>query len=206
VAFFLSKSSHSDIVQMNLKELKFLIASDLCRHAGKKSLACLIRMIFSEPGFEYTFWMRICAFCDAGRVRRWLLYPWARITLRHYTYKYGISIPHQTRIGSGFYIGHFGQIFVNRRAVIGKNCNISPGVTVGQASRGRRKGWPTIGDNVYIAPGAKIVGNVKIGNCVAIGANCVVTTDIPDNGVVVGVPGKVISFEGSQGYVNHTDY
>ena len=77
---------------------------------------------------------------------------------------------------------------------------------MGQASRGRRKGWPTIGDNVYIAPGAKIVGNVKIGNCVAIGANCVVTTDIPDNGVVVGVPGKVISFEGSQGYVNHTDY
>lgn len=191
---------------MNLKELKFLIASDLCRHDGKKSLACLIRTIFSEPGFEYTFWMRICAFCDGGRVRKWLLYPWARITLRHYTYKYGISIPHQTRIGSGFYIGHFGQIFVNRRAVIGKNCNISQGVTVGQASRGQRKGWPTIGDNVYIAPGAKIVGNVKIGNCVAIGANCVVTTDIPDNGVVVGVPGKVISFEGSQGYVNHTDY
>ena len=77
---------------------------------------------------------------------------------------------------------------------------------VGQANRGGNKGYPTIGDNVYIGPGAKIVGAVKVGNNVAIGANCVVTKDVPDNAVVVGVPGKIISYTGSEGYVNRTDY
>lgn len=59
---------------------------------------------------------------------------------------------------------------------------------------------------MYIGPGAKMFGSIKIGNNVAIGANCVVTKDIPDNAVVVGIPGKVISYEGSNGYVNRTDY
>ena len=60
--------------------------------------------------------------------------------------------------------------------------------------------------NIYIGPGAKIVGAVRIGNNVAIGANCVVTKDVPDNSVVVGIPGKVISQKGSTGYVIRTDY
>jgi serine O-acetyltransferase len=90
--------------------------------------------------------------------------------------------------------------------VIGRNCNISPGVILGKGNRGKNRGYPTLGDNVYIGPGAKIVGGVKIGNNVAIGANCVVTKDIPDGSVVVGVPGRVISQKGSEGYVNRTDY
>ncbi|MBT2738092.1 serine O-acetyltransferase [Bacillus sp. ISL-7] len=104
------------------------------------------------------------------------------------------------------YIGHFGGITVNERSVIGDNLNLSQGVTIGRASRGVNEGYPTIGNNVCIGPGAKIVGAVKIGNNVAIGANCVVTKDVPDNGVVVGVPGKVISNKGSYGYVNKIDY
>jgi serine O-acetyltransferase len=90
--------------------------------------------------------------------------------------------------------------------VIGRNCNISQGVTIGRANRGRNKGYPVLGDGVYIGPGAVIAGSVRIGNDVAIGANCVVTTDIPDHSVVVGVPGRVISSEGAEGYVNRTDY
>ena len=73
-------------------------------------------------------------------------------------------------------------------------------------NRGKKKGYPQLGDNVYIGPGAKIIGAIRIGNNVAIGANCVVTKDIPDNAVVVGIPGKVISNQGSVGYVNRTDY
>jgi serine O-acetyltransferase len=126
--------------------------------------------------------------------------------LYHLTYKLGISISPLTEIGSGFYIGHFGGIVINEKSVIGKNCNISQGVTLGQANRGKNKGYPTLGDNIYIGPGAKIVGAVTIGNNVAIGANCVVTRDIPDNSVVVGIPGKVISQRGSTGYVERTDY
>lgn len=63
-----------------------------------------------------------------------------------------------------------------------------------------------IGDDVYIGPGAVIVGKVAVGNRVAVGANCVVLADVPDDGVVVGVPGRVISSAGSTGYVGKTDY
>lgn len=130
------------------------------------------------------------------------LHIFARLRLRHYQFKYGIQIPSRTKIGRGFYIGHFGGIVVNGATVIGKNCNISQGVTIGQANRGPRKGCAIIGDNVYIGPGAKIVGHVNIGNNVAIGANAVVTKDIPDNAVVAGVPARIISMDGSEGYIN----
>ena len=86
--------------------------------------------------------------------------------------------------------------------IIGKNCNLSHGVTIGVNRRGERQGVPTIGDNVYIGPGAKLFGGISVGDNVAVGANCVVTHDVPENGVVVGVPGRIISYEGSQGYIN----
>jgi serine O-acetyltransferase len=109
-----------------------------------------------------------------------------------------------TNIGYGFYIGHFGGIVVNGQSRIGNNVNISHGVTLGQANRGRNIGYPTVGDYVYIGPGAKIIGNVNIGNHAAIGANSVVTKDVPNNAVVAGVPATIISDQGSSGYVNRT--
>lgn len=79
---------------------------------------------------------------------------------------------------------------------IGENCNIGQGVTIGIAGRGEKKGVPQIGNKVYIAPGAKIIGKIIIGNNVMIGANSVVTKDVPDNAVVAGVPAKIISYKG----------
>ena len=95
---------------------------------------------------------------------------------------------------------------MNKDVKIGNNCNISQGVTLGVTNRGAKKGCPTIGDNVYIAPGAKVIGNIVVGNDVAIGANCVLTKDVPDHAVVVGIPGKIISYNGSSGYINRTNY
>jgi serine O-acetyltransferase len=129
-----------------------------------------------------------------------------KVLYNHYSIKYGISISTSIKIGCGFYIAHIGGIFVNKSSIIGKNCNITTGVILGQANRGPNKGAPVIGDNVYIGPGAKIVGKVHIGNNVAIGANCVVTKSVPNNAVVVGVPGRVISYKGSKHYVNRTNY
>lgn len=134
------------------------------------------------------------------------IYHITYLFLRHYAIKYGIDIPYQTRIGSGFYIGHYSGIFVSGKVIIGKNCNISHGATIGETVRGKRMGCPTIGDNVYIGPGAKIIGGITIGNNVAVGANAVVTKNVPDNAVVVGIPAKVISRNGSAGYINFTDY
>jgi len=191
---------------MKFQEFAFFVKSDLYRYAGNSSfLSYSYNMIFC-PGFKYSFWMRTCAYLKSHPVFRFLLFPIAWLILNHYEYKYGISISYRVKIGSGFYIGHYGGIMVNPSVVIGKNCNISHQVTLGVVNRGDRKGCPVIGDNVYIGPGAKVIGNVHVGNDVAIGANCVVTQDIPDNSVVVGVPGKVISSEGSMGYVNRTDY
>jgi serine O-acetyltransferase len=65
------------------------------------------------------------------------------------------------------------------------------------------KGTPTIGDNVYIAPGAKIIGNIKIGNNCAVGANAVVVKDVLEGTTVGGIPAKVISDTGSRGYINN---
>ena len=72
--------------------------------------------------------------------------------------KWGIEIPRSAEIGEGFYIGHFGGITIGGSAKIGKNVSISQLVVIGKAGRGEKKGTPVIGDNVYIAPGAKVIG------------------------------------------------
>ena len=90
------------------------------------------------------------------------------------------------------YIGHFGCIIVGEGVVMGSNCNLSQGVTLGVAGRGDRKGSPTIGDRVFIAPGAKVIGKISIGNDVTIGANAVVSKSLPDRAVAVGIPAKVV--------------
>ena len=191
---------------MTFDEYKYLVLSDLYRINQKHNLSALLQQIVIGEAFKYIFWMRTCRFFQQRKLLKYTLYPVALILLNHYRYKFGIAVPFSADIGPGFYIGHFGCIIVYPLCQIGKNCNISQGVTLGKANRGKKEGYPTIGDNVYIGPGAKIIGNICVGNDVAIGANCVVTSDIPDHAVVVGVPGKVISFEGSEGYVCNTDY
>jgi serine O-acetyltransferase len=191
---------------MKYSELKYLWYSDLYRYIGNVNINKFIYNILFNAGYKYTFFMRLSNYLAQRNVTYMPFYLLSRLFLLHYSYKFGISISFRTNIGSGFYIGHFGTIVVNPNTIIGKNFNISQGVTIAQANRGKNKGCPTIGDNVYIGPGAKIIGKVHIGNNVAVGANCVVTKDVPDNAVVVGVPGKVISYNGSKDYVTKTNY
>lgn len=188
---------------MTFRECRSLIASDLFRYGGHRRIRFLLRNLIFIPGFRYTFLMRLCRFT---RVKMVLLpvHALLRFLLHHYQFKYGISIPYDTEIGPGFYIGHFGGIVVNSKATIGRNCNISQGVSIGAAYGGNHPGVPQIGDNVYIAPGAKIIGGITVGNHVAIGANCVVLSTIPDHAVVGGIPGQVISLKGSENYVIDT--
>ena len=111
---------------------------------------------------------------------------------------WGIELPRKARIGAGLYIGHFGGITVSPETVMGEHCSISPGVTIGLSGHGERLGVPTIGDDVYLAPGAKVIGKIRIGSNVKIGANAVVYRDIPDNAVVALDPGfRIVSFSGN---------
>jgi serine O-acetyltransferase len=120
--------------------------------------------------------------------------------------RYGILIPGDVKIGRGLHIGHPGGIVVHPAVTIGANCNLSHGVTIGMSSRGGLAGCPAVGNDVYIGPGAKVFGRISIGNGVAIGANAVVTRDVPPGAVVAGIPARVISGRGSDGYVCNTDY
>ena len=190
----------------NFRMLQYYLKSDLYGYYGKYGLHLMAKELVFGVGYKYSFWMRITGYLRDKRGIFWVLGAMSRLMLRKYMFKFGVSIPSTTNIGPGFYIGHFGGIVIHADTVIGKNCNISQGVTIGISPRGKRQGVPVIGDNVYIAPGAKIFGNIRIGNNVAIGANCVVTKDIPDNAVVVGIPAHVISYNGSFGYVNNTNY
>jgi serine O-acetyltransferase len=103
----------------------------------------------------------------------------------------GISLPPATKIGRGLYIGHFGYCIVHQDAVLGENCSLGPGNVIGTRGVGK-EGVPRLGDNVYLGTGAKILGNVTIGNNVRVGANAVVLDDVPNNCTVVGIPGKIV--------------
>jgi serine O-acetyltransferase len=181
------------------------INSDLYRYNGRRGPREFLYNLLLNPGFKYSLIMRLTKYSYGKKV---LFIPWVIffIILRHYQSKYGIQIPFHAKIGKGFYIGHFNSIVVSNEATIGDNCNISHDVTIGRKNRGPMKGFPVIGNNVYIAPGAKIIGLVRIGNNVVIGSNAVVTRDVPDNAVVVGIPARIISYDGSKDYVNNTDY
>jgi serine O-acetyltransferase len=101
----------------------------------------------------------------------------------------GISIPRNTSIGKGFKIYHFGGIVINSLSIIGDNCSLHQGVTIG--IRNTYTDVPVIGNNVTVGAGAKLLGAIKIGDNVVIGANAVVLCDVPDNSIAVGIPAKV---------------
>jgi len=187
------------------RELKALIRADLCRYENARGWATGFARYLREPGFRFTFWLRTTAYLR-GRTLLKPFYIVAAFMRRHYSIKYGFEIPVNTSIGPGFFLGHCGGVVVNANAVIGANCNLSHGVTLGVSNRGDRRGCPSIGDSVYIGPGAVIIGKISVGSNAAIGANAVVTTDVEDYGVAVGAPARVISKQGSEGYIDWVDY
>lgn len=110
---------------------------------------------------------------------------------------------HINKNRGGLYIGHPYCITINPHTVIGKNVNIHKGVTIGQENRGKRKGAPTIGDEVWIGVNATIVGNITIGNDVLIAPNTYVNSDIPSHSIVYGNPCLIKYRENATlGYIN----
>lgn len=101
----------------------------------------------------------------------------------------GISLPAQATIGQGLRIHHFGGIIVNSDAVIGEHCTIYHGVTLGD--RGGWGGSPRIGNRVLIGAGAKLLGEIIVGDDCVIGANAVVRTSVPAEHVAAGVPAAI---------------
>ena len=115
--------------------------------------------------------------------------------LYFFSYKFmeaisGIRISSESEIGPGLVIHNFGGVIIKGK--IGKNCVVVQGAQIISRADGHARGWPTLGDNVYVGSGAKILGDVKIGSNSRIGANAVVMKDIPENSLVMPPESKVI--------------
>ena len=175
------------------------IKADLYRYFGSVTKESFIKAL-RIPGFEFTLYFRLAVernkYSLLGALARWR-YPKLFV-------KYGFQIPRATKVGKGLRISHFGGVVINYNAVIGENCYLSHNVTIGQIPLGTKQGCPTIGNRVWIGPGAVIVGNITIGDDVLIAGNSFVNQDVPRGSLVIGNPSKVISnANATEGYVTY---
>ena len=110
----------------------------------------------------------------------------------------GIEIHPAARLGPGLFIDHGMGVVIGETAEVGENVTLLQGVTLGGTSLKREKRHPTLGNNVVVGAGAKIIGGFKIGDGSRIGAGSVVVREVPTNSVVVGVPGRVTYRDGQR--------
>ncbi|MEM8718170.1 MAG: serine O-acetyltransferase [Cyanobacteria bacterium P01_G01_bin.39] len=108
----------------------------------------------------------------------------------------GIEIHPGATIGKGVFIDHGMGVVIGETAIIGDYCLIYQNVTLGGTGKQTGKRHPTLGENVVVGTGAKVLGNINIGNDVRVGAGSIVLIDVPDNSTVVGVPGRIVSRTG----------
>ncbi len=191
---------------MNWRRTVYRIRVDLYRYGGARGRRAFLYHFLRNPGFHCTTLFRLCQYLRAAAWTRWTVGVLAAWLRRRAGVRYGISLPVETEVGPGLYIGHFGGIVVNGGVRIGPNCNLSQNVTLGKAHRGGRAGVPALRAGVYVGPGAVVIGAIRVGDNAAIGANAVVTRDVAPGTVVGGVPAREISHDGAVGLVNHTDY
>jgi serine O-acetyltransferase len=142
-------------------------------------------------GVHAIFWHRIANMCWRHNLK--LL---ARIISQTNRFMTGIEIHPGATIAKGFFIDHGMGVVIGETAEIGENCLLYHGVTLGGVSLEKIKRHPTLGKNVVIGTGAKVLGAIYIGDNVKIGANAVVLKDVPPNSVVVGNPGRVVIEDG----------
>ena len=194
-------NSRNRLMAATRMEVRDILRADIMRtydylHGSRlrRTVNCL-----RSPGVQAVIVFRFGQWLDTQPLAlRLLLHPVYFVLNGLVQIMWGIELPRSATIGPGFYIGHFGAITIAPDVVIGSNCNISQDLTIGLSGQGERAGVPTIGDNVYLGPGARVFGKISIGNNVKIGANAVVYKDIPDNAIVVLDPGfKIVSDKGN---------
>lgn len=146
------------------------------------------------------------------RVAHWLYtrghFFWARWVSQRAVRKTGIEIHPGAKIGKGLFIDHGNGVIIGETAIIGDNVTLYQGVTLGGTGKEHGKRHPTVGDNVMISAGAKVLGSFTIGANSKIGAGSVVLEEVPPGSTVVGVPGRVVKRSNTslpQDTLNHTD-
>lgn len=143
--------------------------------------------VFLYPSFKVMIYYRL-----AHKLYLKQHYFWARWVSQKGVRKTGIEIHPGAQIGKGFFIDHGNGVIIGETAVIGDNVTLYQGVTLGGTGKEQGKRHPTVGNNVMISTGAKVLGSFKIGDNSKIGAGSVVLEEVPPNSTVVGVPGRVV--------------
>jgi len=146
-----------------------------------------LEIITSYPGVHALASHRV-----AHRLWAWKLKWVARVISQLSRWLTGIEIHPAAKIGKRFFIDHGMGVVIGETAEIGNDCTLYHGVTLGGTSWQQEKRHPTLGNNVVIGAGAKVLGPIMIGNDVRIGSNSVVMKDVPDGATVVGIPGRVV--------------
>jgi len=147
----------------------------------------LLEVILLYPGLHAIIWYRI-----AHKLRTLKIPFIPRCISAISRFFTGIEIHPGAQIGKGFFIDHGMGVVIGETTIIGENVLIYQGVTLGGTGKEHGKRHPTIGDNVTIGAGAKVLGNINIGSNSMIGAGSVVIDDVPEHSTVVGVPGRVV--------------
>ena len=147
----------------------------------------ILTVILLYPGFHAIISHRIAHFLYCHK-----LYFLSRIISQISRHKTGIEIHPGAVIGNRLFMDHGMGIVIGETTIIGDNCTIYHGVTLGGTGKDKIKRHPTLKNNVLVGCGSKVVGNITIEENVEIGANSVVLKDVPKNSTIVGIPGKIV--------------
>jgi serine O-acetyltransferase len=147
-----------------------------------------LEILLAYPGFHARQFHRV-----AHRLWLWRVPVLPRLVSHLGRFCTGIEIHPGARIGEGFFIDHGMGVVIGETAEIGDNVLLYQGVTLGGTSLQKVKRHPTLGNNVVVGVGAKVIGNITIGDGSKIGAGSVVVNSVPPNATVVGVPGRVVA-------------
>lgn len=150
-------------------------------------------VFFLYPGVQAVFWHRAAHFLYKHNLK--FLARWISQTTRFFT---GIEIHPGAVIGRGLFIDHGMGVVIGETAVVGDNCTIYQGVTLGGTGKEKGKRHPTLGDNVMVGSGAKVLGPFRVGSNSKIAAGAVVLSEVPENSTCVGVPARVVRLEGER--------
>lgn len=161
------------------EEIKLIRERDPAIHSNME--------VFLYPSFKIMLYYRI-----AHRLYEKKHFFLARWISQKGVRKTGIEIHPGAQIGKGFFIDHGNGVIIGETTIIGDNVTLYQGVTLGGTGKEHGKRHPTIGNNVMISTGAKVLGSFTIGDNSKIGAGSVVLNEVPPNSTVVGVPGRVV--------------
>lgn len=189
------------MIQTKLDLIEYLKEDSKNFPKGKNIIRRILAKNHRSPISDQTYiWkyirtMRICEYSLVNQHSLWgkLKYMYYSHLLLKYAYKTGFQIPPGT-IAKGLTIWHWGMIIIHQDSRIGENCVLQPNVVIGK--RQKRGMPPTIGNNAYICSGARILGDITLGDNVTIAPNTVVFKDVPSNCVVAGNPALIIKKDG----------